>query len=342
MKVFINGAGVLSAQRTFDGSVFGNGLIALQGNRHAVVEPEYSEFVDVRQSRRMSRIIRMGIVAAILASRESGNEKPDAVITGTAFGCLEDTNSFLSKMVQYREEMLSPTAFIHSTHNTISSQIGLWFQCRGYNSTYVHRAQSFESALLDSLMLLEEGSVKNILTGGVDEIIDASYTIMDRMGYFPKEGRPGKGAAGSEGAVYFSLSSEATASSYGCIAGVEMFSFTEPGETRQRIEKFLSENQSVPDLILSGHNGDTENDSVYDLLLESLPGKKNSISYKQWCGEYPTATAFGTWLAAEILRNKKVPEPLNRLLPEGEKINSILLYNHLEGKHHSLILLHSC
>jgi 3-oxoacyl-(acyl-carrier-protein) synthase len=342
MNAYINGTGILSAQRTFDGGVLQQGFTGLNGNRIAAVEPDYKDFIDARQIRRMSRIIRMGVVAATLASRESGMEKPDGVITGTAFGCLEDTYSFLSKLVQYNEEMLSPTAFIHSTHNTISSQIALWFQCRGYNSTYVHRAQSFESALLDSMMLLEEGAAENILTGGIDEIIDASFTIMDRMDYFRKDAKPGKGVAGSEGAAFFALSSKATASSYAQIKGVELFSYTDSGETLHRIREFLAAHQAQPDLIFSGHNGDTENDSVYDLLLDSLSYRERVIKYKQWCGEYATASAFGTWLAAEIIRNNKLLPVLNSIKFSGTSVKSVLLYNHLEGKHHSLILLGPC
>ncbi len=343
MNAFINGSGIISGQDTYNREALKNGFKELNGNRHTAIEPDYSSFIDARQIRRMSRVIRMGIVAATLASRESGIEKPGGVITGTALGCLEDTNSFLTKQVQQKEEMLSPTAFIHSTHNTISSQVALWFGCRGYNSTYVHRAQSFESALIDAVLLLEEGAVENIIAGGVDEIIDASFTIMDRLGYYKHGSETNKGAIAGEGAAYFALSSKATSTSYARIAGVDLFSFTDTRETANRISSFLSDcNVTEPDLLFTGHNGDTTNDSVYDLLLKDLSFGERIINFKKWSGDYPTATTFGTWLAAEILREKKVPGLLNNKIPVTGEISSILLCNHLEGTHWSLILLNAC
>ena len=47
--------------------------------------------------------------------------------------------------------------------------------------TYVHRGLSFESALLDAMMKIEEGS-ENILVGAIDEMTETSYTIQQRLG----------------------------------------------------------------------------------------------------------------------------------------------------------------
>ena len=139
MSIFINGIGNVSPQKSHDGSVLIDGFLSLHNVRNACAEPEYANFIDPKQIRRMSRVIKMGVVSSILAMRDCEIEKPEAIIVGTTFGCLEDTYSFLSKLVLHKEDMLSPTAFIHSTHNTIAAQIALLFQCRGYNSTYVHK-----------------------------------------------------------------------------------------------------------------------------------------------------------------------------------------------------------
>ena len=93
----------------------------------------------------MSRIIRMGVAAAMECLQEADVKKPDAIITGTAYGCLEDTGLFLAKMVENNEEMLTPTAFIQSTHNTVGAQVALMLSCHHYNNTFVHRGFSFES-----------------------------------------------------------------------------------------------------------------------------------------------------------------------------------------------------
>src|SRR5690606_5551866 len=119
------------------------------------VDPDYKQWIDVKQIRRMSRVVKMGVAAANLSLEAAGLTAPDAIITGTAYGCLDDTGVFLKKMVEQQEEMLTPTAFIQSTHNTVAGQIALLLQCHGYNNTFVNRGFSFENALLDAMMILD-------------------------------------------------------------------------------------------------------------------------------------------------------------------------------------------
>lgn len=300
----------------------------------------------------MSRIIRMGITASILAAREADIQKPDAIIVGTAFGCLEDTYTFLSKLVQYQEDMLSPTAFIHSTHNTIAAQIALFFQCHGYNSTYVHRAQSFENTINDALLLAEENQADNILIGGIDEITDAGFTIMERFGLYKKnetvtsENLYNTGQTGSvagEGAAFFSLSRHKTSSCYAAIAAVELVSFVSVAEVTEKAKALITlHGIDTPDLLMTGHNGDAENDAVYNYFANALDVKEKVMKYKHWCGEYATATAFATWLASELIKNKKVFNALPVSAIKNSSIKNILIYNHQGGVHHSLILLQSC
>src|ERR1700744_3463899 len=155
---------------------------ATTGNRLKAIEPDYSVYIDTKSIRRMSRIVKMSVAAAFQCLQEAEVAVPDAIITGTAYGCLGDTEIFLSRLIEQQEEALSPTAFIQSTHNTVGAQIALMLQCTGYNNTFVHRGFSFESALLDAVMLLQEGEAKTVLTGGIDEITDSSHAVLERFG----------------------------------------------------------------------------------------------------------------------------------------------------------------
>jgi hypothetical protein len=78
---------------------------------------------------------------------------------------------------------------------------------------------------------------------------------------------------------------------------------------------------------------------VYNDLMKHL-FKKNSLGwYKHLCGEYLTASSFGLWLAAMILKNEHVPETV---LLEGKKpVNprNIIIYNHYRNIDHSLMLV---
>ncbi len=170
MKIYINGIGNISPQKTYEPEKFLTEIINSSGNRLMCTEPAYDDFIDPRMLRRMSRIIRMGWTAAKICLTDAGVEIPDAIITGTGMGCIEDTEKFLQAIDENDERLLPPTPFIQSTHNTIGAQIALMLQCTNYNLTYTQRGIAFENALLDALSLLYEPGYKNILVGGFDEM----------------------------------------------------------------------------------------------------------------------------------------------------------------------------
>ncbi|HNX59902.1 MAG TPA: beta-ketoacyl synthase chain length factor, partial [Spirochaetota bacterium] len=157
MNLYINGLGCISPQKTCGDDTFRESAVIPANGVFVCAEPPYREYIDPKVSRRMSRIIKMGIASAKMALADGGMSDPaltGAIITGTGLGCVADTSQFLDDVISTNEGMCSPTAFIQSTHNTISSQIAIHFACHGYNSTYSHRVHSFESALMDAAMRL--------------------------------------------------------------------------------------------------------------------------------------------------------------------------------------------
>ncbi len=351
--MYIRATGNISPQKTFGHQPLKE-VVSYTGNRLACIEPDYKEFIDPKQIRRMSRIIRMGVAAAMECLQEACCKVPDAIVTGTAYGCLEDTNSFLSKMVEFNEELLTPTSFIQSTHNTIGAQIGLMLQCNNYNNAFVHRGFSFESALLDGMLLLKEKDAGNVLVGAIDEITNTSHTILNRLGLY-KQGPVSnldmyttktKGTIAGEGASFFLLAAEPSATDYAKLDGLH--TFYKPGgikEIEKQISSFL-ERYAVSlndiDLIITGKNGDASSDKIYDELARTVFSNKDIVDYKYLCGEYPTAASFAMWLVATTLKSGKVPTALNYAASSDKKINRVLIYNHYQGIHHSLSLLSAC
>ena len=112
-------------------------IIEYTETRLKAIEPDYTAFIDPKLIRRMSHLIKMGVAAAKECLERGNTQMPGAIITGTAYGCLEDTVSFLTRMIELNEELLPPTAFIQSTHNTVSAQIALMLACHNYNNTFV-------------------------------------------------------------------------------------------------------------------------------------------------------------------------------------------------------------
>lgn len=351
-KVYIRSASIISPQDTFGQDARLDIPAVHEGSRMNVLEPDYKLILDPKSIRRMSRIIRMGTAAALECMSNSGVTMPDAIITGTAYGCLEDTIIFLNKMVENKEVMLTPTAFIQSTHNSVGAQIALSFKCQGYNNTFVHRGLSFEQALLDAMLLIEEGEASNVLVGGIDEITDTSHAILSRFGLYRRSAqsellieRPGKGTMAGEGAGFFLLSSESSAADLAVIDHLSM-KFDPDGKLNipQWINEVLADLQmtmSDIDLFILGLNGDLKSDSVYGSVRTAI-GDSTAIAYfKHLCGEYPTASAFGLWLAASSLKNKRVPfstDNFHQLNTSGR----VLMYNSASNGHHSLMLLSAC
>lgn len=357
--MYIRATGNISPQKTFGHPPFLTEPIEYSGSRLACAEPDYKEIIDVKLIRRMSRIIRMGVAAAMECLLEAGVKQPDAIITGTAYGCLEDTGLFLTKMIEYKEELLTPTAFIQSTHNTIGAQIGLMLQCNNYNNTFVHRGFSFENALLDGMLLLNEKEAANVLVGAVDEITDFSHAILNRMGLYKQgpvlnldlyKSNPiaigSKGTIAGEGAAFFFLTNEPSATDYATLIGLKTF-YKPQGikEIKEHILSFL-DTHSIAfnniDLVIAGKNGDAGSDKIFDQLQQGIFSKNNMINYKHLCGEYPTSTAFALWVAANIIKTGTVPDVLEYSGSKENKISRVLIYNHYQNIHHSLILVSAC
>lgn len=337
MGIFINGVGLISPGYTQE-----NELIRVEDDRLFCAEPDYSKFIDVKAIRRMSRIIKMGVTSSMLSLKGSGIDKPDAIIVGTALGCLEDTVSFLNKLVLNKEELLNPTAFIHSTHNTISSQIALNLKCMGYNSTYVHRNLSFESALIDAMLLFDESAIGTALVGGIDELCSESYQILKRLGYYKGTDSQSVIQAG-EGSAFFNLSNESSPGSLAEIKAVECVSFAGLDAVEERARKLLQLfNVDSPDLILSGNvNRDNDSSLLMD-LYSNFTSSERVCEFKRFCGEYPTASSFAVHLGADILAKQSIPKEAGIYLQSETKLKNILIHNNYKNVHHSLILLSAC
>lgn len=326
MALYIKGMSNISPQKTWSERSLPNDIIGASAKKFTALEPDYTQFIDAKNIRRMSRIIKLGVSAATMALREAGVGVPDAIITGTGYGCLEDTGTFLSKMIENREEALNPTPFIQSTHNTIGSQIALLMQCQGYNQTYAHGAFSFESALLDALIQSEENSNLNLVVGAVDEITDVTHTIQKRFGMFRK-------TVNGEGAAFFVVNGMRE-NSLACVDSVS----TLYKPTTENIDGFLSSLEKKYDMVLLGINSEEDSDDLHERCRPYFP---SVARFKHLSGEHPVASSFGVWLAATILKTKVVPESI-LMRGRAGSVKNILVVNRYFGTHYSAISVSAC
>ena len=350
MSLYIKGMGNISPQHTFGHEVLPQAILEHTSSRMMCHEPDYAEWLDVKTLRRMSRIVKMGVTCALYALRDAGISKPHAIITGTAFGCMEDTGMFITKLVENQEQALNPTPFINSTHNTIGSQIALLLPCEGYNQTYTQRAFSFENALTDALLMGKEHETHSILVGGIDETTDISFEIMKRFGFYAatpsnlKLYQNRKGTIQGEGAAFFVVSAQKSDGDDVLIRNVKtIYKPSADEEVDQKLRAFMESNGLTNDdidLILVGKNGVERIDASYDNFIRRNFTSTPVGVYKHICGEYSTANAFAVWLAASILKTGKVSPSVTE--KDVRQLKRILVYNQFFGNHHSFIILEAC
>ena len=144
---------------------------------------EIRDYVKPLEARRMGKIMKSSLLSSLKALNMAGIEKPDAIITGTAMGCLENTEQLLMQLINEGETSLKPTYFMQSTHNTISSNIAIRLGCHGYNITYTQDDESLEWAMRDAKQLLRSGKYKTVLVGCHDETTPLYRQLMERLGY---------------------------------------------------------------------------------------------------------------------------------------------------------------
>ncbi len=346
-KCYIQGMAAITPQHTFEGDPMAQPMVVTHGNMLSCAEPDYRSFIAPNSLRRMTRVLKMGLTASLKCLQDSGIAVPGAIVTGTGKGSLQDTERFIKEIRDYQEKALNPTPFIQSTYNAVNGLIALQQKCTQYNNTFVHRGFSFEHALLDSMLLLHEGTA-DVLAGAFDEITTEHFFIKGRIGHWKKEtisndklyDHPSPGTISGEGAVFFALTPVVTTQSYAQIGGLQMLYKPSPEKLNIALPKFLQQHglQAADiDLVLTGENADTNHAHYYE-ILNGYP----QLPFKHLSGDYETVGAFAMWLAAQILKHQQIPSQWFPMLQQQPaKLRNILIYNHFFGEQHTFMLLHA-
>ncbi len=348
--VYINGVSGISAQT--EDAIFSNKPLEYSSNIFHAVPVDYKDLIPAMALRRMSKAIKMGLFAAKNALAYANKTMPDAIITATGEGCKQDTEKFLEAVLDQEEDLLTPTSFIQSTHNTVGGQIALNLKCTGYNVTYTQEDISLESAFLDAILLLEEDpEIKNVLVGGVDEV-STKITSFSYLNNFLKQkeirnldlfDQASIGTITSEGAFFFSISAEKNDSNDVELVEVCKFKEKEISNISVQIQQFLKKNNcsiEEVDQVLLGKNGDQIQDRTYEHLENGLFMNSATLVYKHLVGDFNTVTGFAMWLTCKIFKNNVVPDILKLNSVSSKDPKLALLYNLSQDNcTHSVILL---
>jgi len=293
------------------------------------IDPSFKDYISPIEARRMGKILKRAIATSKEAIKTSGLDNIDAIITGTGYGCIENTEIFLDALSREGEQMLSPTYFMQSTHNTISSLVAIQTKNHGYNVTYAHKGISFDSALQDAVLQLSLGKINSAIVGGHDELTPTFFNILKKGGVMGHDDE-----MCSEAAISVVLSAEKH--NYLCkLLGFKLLH----KPTIERLKEVAKDFKA--DFIFTGISGNHKSDEAYLKECKELFGEAKLLKYKHIFGESFTSSGIGFYVAAQCLKAGMIPAHLfvNPSDITDKKPSKILIFNHSDGNNYSLTLL---
>jgi 3-oxoacyl-[acyl-carrier-protein] synthase-1/3-oxoacyl-[acyl-carrier-protein] synthase II len=270
------------------------------------------------QRRRLSRIIQM----AILAARRSHVPDPSqklAVAMGTGFGCLDEGAVFIENLIAKDEREPMPSRFSNSVHNAPAAQIAIDLGARGLNFAPTAGEISFESALWQGMRQLEIGDADCALVGAVDELNKYPLAIGRRWKIWNEQTIPG------EGAVVVNLTrTENAGAPLARMTAVRLGRYRRPFDAEREADWIAAAvDLKNVDVLLSGAKGLPMLDKFYEAVAAALSAragrKLEHQTYKQLCGEFYAASAFGFSMAVNLVRQRRCGVLLYTLSPRGGK-----------------------
>lgn len=305
------------------------------------IDPSFKDYIPPIEARRMGKILKRAIVTSKEVLRTAGWDTVDAIITGTGYGCIENTEFFLETLSKEGEQLLKPTYFMQSTHNTIGSLVAIQTKNYGYNATYAHKGVSFDSALLDAWLQFRLDKIDTAIVGAHDEMTETFYHILKKGGVMGQDDE-----VCGEAAVSVALGRQPEGAL--CkLSGVKMLYQPSLDDLKNALNAMLQsvgKRLSEVDFVLTGISGNHKSDAAYLAETKALFGDKPLLKFKHLFGESFAASGVGFYVAAQCLKAGFVPASLFVKAEEAtEKTpRCILLLNHSDGKDYTMTLLEAC
>jgi 3-oxoacyl-(acyl-carrier-protein) synthase len=268
------------------------------------------------QRRRLSRLIQMVLIAA-RRSYTPDPAKRVAIAVGTGMGCLGAAGIFIENFIAKDEREPIPSQFPVSVHNAAAGQMAMDLGARGMNSAPTCGEISFESALWQGISQLAAGEADCALAGAVDELNKYVLSIGKRWGAWTEQTLPG------EGAVVARLTQQ-DPSALAHISAVRLGRYRRPFDAEREAD-WIAASVDLANIgaVVSGAKGWPQLNPMYETVVSALRARAghdlDHQTYKQHCGEYHSASAFGFSVAVELARQRKCGVLLYTLSLRGGK-----------------------
>ncbi len=126
--------------------------------------------------RRVPRLARMALLAALRAQEEAGGPQPETgLVLGVPHGSVQMNMDFMDSILDHGPKLSSPTAFSCSVSNMCSGMLSLLLGLRAPCLTVSQFELSFAAALTAAITLLRGGRARRMLVCTVDEL-DARFS----------------------------------------------------------------------------------------------------------------------------------------------------------------------
>ncbi|HEX5219709.1 MAG TPA: beta-ketoacyl-[acyl-carrier-protein] synthase family protein [Verrucomicrobiae bacterium] len=270
------------------------------------------------QRRRLSRIIQMALLAARRCPPVSAGQRV-AVALGTALGSLDEGSIVLENWIAKDEREPMPARFPGSVHNAAAAQIAIDLAVHGLNSAPTTGSVSFECALWQGMCQLAGNQAEFALVGAVDELNKYPLGVGKRWGFWSEQTKPG------EGAVLAQISNEPKAATQlARVTAIRIGRYRRPFDAKREADWILAAASLKNGAALfSGSGGWAALDEHYQAVIKELSSRTGHAiehrTYKQDCGEFGAASAFGFAAAIDWVRQTGRGALLYTLCPRGGK-----------------------
>jgi 3-oxoacyl-[acyl-carrier-protein] synthase II len=158
----------------------------LKSHRAALIRDfKARDFIAPMKLRRMNVLSRYALAAAKLALDDRGGEPLSSdvgVALGTAFGPVQTSVDYMREYVEKGAALAPPQLFAESVANAPGSHIAIESNFRGFNITITQRESSALAAAMYGSAQLLKGVARAAVIGGVDEVNEMMFAVLDRIG----------------------------------------------------------------------------------------------------------------------------------------------------------------